>query len=75
MNKKTASTLWIMLLKKHFKYSPNLLSKMSKIRWTKDGEMIEQGRAWKYTVKHFPSLITKFNEWRIHGKSESTKPY
>ena len=64
MNKKTASTLWIMLLKKHFKYSPILLDKLSKIRLDKEGNIIEQGRAWKYTMKHFPSLIDKFNEWR-----------
>ena len=64
MNKDTAQTLWIMLLKKHFRYSPILESKMSKIRFDKEGETIEQGRAWKYTVKHFPSLIDKFNEWR-----------
>lgn len=62
--KQISKTLWIMLLKKHLKYSPNLMGKLSKIRWTKDGEMIEQGRAWKYTKKHFPSLIDKFNEWR-----------
>jgi len=64
MNKNTAHTLWIMLLKKHFKYSPDLLGKLSKIRIDKEGNMIEQGRAWKYTIKHFPSLIDKFNEWR-----------
>ena len=64
MNKRTASTLWIMLLNKHFKYSPTLLDKLSKIRIDKNGEIIEQGRAWKYTVRHFPSLIDKFNEWR-----------
>ena len=63
-SRKISQTLWLMLLKKHLKYSPNLMSKVSKIRWTKDGEMKEEGRAWKYTIKHFPSLIEKFNEWR-----------
>ena len=64
MNKNTSKTLWLMLLKKHLKYSPILLDKLSKIRIDKDGNMIEQGRAWKYTKKHFPSLIDKFREWR-----------
>jgi len=64
MNKNTAHTLWIMLLKKHFKYSPEILEKLSKIRFNMDGEMIERSRAWKYTIKHFPSLIDKFKEWR-----------
>jgi len=63
--KQISKTLWLMLLKKHLKYSPNLMSKMSKIRIDGEGNMIEQGRAWKYTKKHFPSLIDKFNEWRL----------
>jgi len=62
MNRDTAHTLWIMLLKKRLKYSPSILSKLSKIRLDRDGNVLEYGRAWKYANKHFPALLRKFKE-------------
>lgn len=64
MNRDTAHTLWIMLLKRKLKYSPDILSKLSKIRIDKNGNIIKYGRAWKYANKHFPAFIKKFEEMK-----------
>jgi len=53
-----------MLLKKHFKYSPEILDKMSKMKFDKDGNVVEGNKAYKYAIKHFPSLLTKLEQWR-----------
>ena len=62
--KQISHTLWIMLLKKHFKYSPEILDKMSKMKFDKDGNVVEGNKAYKYAIKHFPSLLTKLEQWR-----------
>jgi len=51
-----------MLLKKRLKYYPTNFSKLSKIRFDINGNIIKKGRAWKFASKHFPALLKRFEE-------------
>lgn len=68
MNKPEAKRIWIGLIKKHYKKEKSIFEKLSRIQFIRQGEMKPGTKAYKYAVKHFPTLLKMFDQLKNDTK-------
>ena len=64
MNRDTAHTLWILLLKKYLKDTPEIYEKLARVKFYMKGDMVKKGDVYEYAKKHFPHLLEVFEEMK-----------
>jgi len=64
MNRETAQDLWILLLKKYLRDTPEIYDKLDRVKFYMNGNMVKKGNVYEYANKHFPHLIKRFEEMK-----------
>jgi len=64
MDRDTAQDLWILLLKKYLRDTPEIYDKLDRVKFYMNGNMVKKGNVYEYVAKHFPHLIKRFEEMK-----------